>query len=169
MKFVFGLLHLLISTHQLNFFKIIFIFIIIFSKFLGGHMCPILGPLVPLFWISSDVSSGFQSQSGFCLIHIAEANIKYTLVLHVPTSVQPAWPPALPTHTVTSRGEVAGIHQLSFSGCVYYVHFRNAYKGRTHSSFETQRRRQQEIHNSSTSGLKKGHVSAKKRFQKKNK
>ena len=28
-----------------------------------------LGPLVPLFWISGDVSSGFQSQSGFCLIH----------------------------------------------------------------------------------------------------
>ena len=27
-----------------------------------------LGPLVPLFWISGDVSSGFQSQSGFCLI-----------------------------------------------------------------------------------------------------
>ena len=27
------------------------------------------GPLVPLFWISGDVSSGFQSQSGFCLIH----------------------------------------------------------------------------------------------------
>ena len=29
---------------------------------------PILRPLVPLFWISGDVSSGFQSQSGFCLI-----------------------------------------------------------------------------------------------------
>ena len=28
-----------------------------------------LGLLVPLFWISGDVSSGFQSQSGFCLIH----------------------------------------------------------------------------------------------------
>ena len=25
-------------------------------------------PLVPLVWISGDVSSGFQSQSGFCLI-----------------------------------------------------------------------------------------------------
>ena len=39
--------------------------------------CPILGPLVPLFWISGDVSSGFQSQSGFCLIHIADANVMY--------------------------------------------------------------------------------------------
>ena len=32
-------------------------------------MCPILGPLVPLFWISSDVSSGFQSQSGLPYLH----------------------------------------------------------------------------------------------------
>ena len=31
-------------------------------SFFGG------GALVPLFWISGDVSSGFQSQSGFCLI-----------------------------------------------------------------------------------------------------
>ena len=50
--------------------------------------CPILGPLVPLFWISGDVSSGFQSQSGFCLIRIAEANVMYIpwdppLVLHI--------------------------------------------------------------------------------------
>ena len=32
-------------------------------------MCSILGPLVPLFWISSDVSSGFQSQSGLPYLH----------------------------------------------------------------------------------------------------
>ena len=38
-----------------------------FFKFLADT-CPFLGPLVPLFWISGDVSSGFQSQSGFCLI-----------------------------------------------------------------------------------------------------
>ena len=43
-------------------------------------MCPILGPLVPLFWISGDVSSGFQRQSGFCLIRIAEANVMYKTV-----------------------------------------------------------------------------------------
>ena len=37
----------------------------VFETFIfGGHMCPILGPLVSLFWISSYVSSGFQSQSG---------------------------------------------------------------------------------------------------------
>ena len=36
-----------------------------------------LGPLIPMFWISGDVSSGFQSQSGFCLIHFCrgECNV----------------------------------------------------------------------------------------------
>ena len=38
-----------------------------FLKFLADT-CPFLGPLVLLFWIFGDVSSGFQSQSGFCLI-----------------------------------------------------------------------------------------------------
>ena len=37
--------------------------------------CPILGSLVPLFWISGDVSSGFQSQSGFYFIRIVQANV----------------------------------------------------------------------------------------------
>ena len=27
-----------------------------------------MGPLIPLFWTSGDVSYGFQSQNGFCLI-----------------------------------------------------------------------------------------------------
>ena len=45
------------------------LFFIFFLNFLGGHMCPILGPLVPLFWISSGVSSGFQSQSGLPYSH----------------------------------------------------------------------------------------------------
>ena len=31
-------------------------------------ICPFLGPLIPLFWISGDVFSWFESQSGFCLI-----------------------------------------------------------------------------------------------------
>ena len=61
-------------------FKEVYIYILFFKVF-GGHLCPILGPLVPLFWISGDVSSGFQSQSGLpgCLIHIVKANI-----MHVP-------------------------------------------------------------------------------------
>ena len=42
-------------------------FVVFFKTFLADT-CPFLGPLVPLFWISGDVSSGFQSQSEFCLI-----------------------------------------------------------------------------------------------------
>ena len=38
-----------------------------FFKFLLDT-CPFVGPLIPLFWTSGDISSGFQSQSGFCLI-----------------------------------------------------------------------------------------------------
>ena len=50
--------------------------------------CPTLGPLVPLFSISGDISSGFQNQGWFCFIHIVEANVVYIprdppLVLHV--------------------------------------------------------------------------------------
>ena len=62
--------------------------ILFFKKFLADT-CPFLWPLVPLVWISSDVSSGFQSQSGFCLIcFFAEANVMYIpwdppLVLHM--------------------------------------------------------------------------------------
>ena len=53
-------------------------FFFFFKVFLSDTFtCPILGPLVPLFWISGDVSSGFRSQSGFCLIRIAEANVMY--------------------------------------------------------------------------------------------
>ena len=40
-------------------------------------MCPILGPLVPLFWISSDVFSGFQSRSRLPYSLFAEANVMY--------------------------------------------------------------------------------------------
>ena len=31
-----------------------------------------MGPLKPLFWTSGDVSSGFQSQSGFCLLVMSQ-------------------------------------------------------------------------------------------------
>ena len=44
------------------------VFFVFFNKFLLDT-CPFVGPLIPLFWTSGDVSSGFQSQSGFCLIH----------------------------------------------------------------------------------------------------
>ena len=45
-----------------------FVFFLFFFKKFLADTCPFLGPLVPLFWISGDVSSGFQRQSGFCLI-----------------------------------------------------------------------------------------------------
>ena len=56
--------------------KLLFFFF--FLKFLADTLV-LFGPVVRLFWISGDVSSGFQSQSGFCLICIAEAN-----VMHIP-------------------------------------------------------------------------------------
>ena len=41
------------------------------------YTCPILGPLIPLFWISGDVSSGFQSQSGLPYSHCGgERNVR---------------------------------------------------------------------------------------------
>ena len=49
----------------------------LFSFFVGHIHMSYLGSLVSLFWISGDVSSGFQSQSVFCLIRIAEANVMY--------------------------------------------------------------------------------------------
>ena len=47
-----------VLTTPLNFFK----------GFWQTHVL-FLGPLVPLFWISGDDLSGFQSQIGFCLTH----------------------------------------------------------------------------------------------------
>ena len=44
------------------------LFFFFFEKFLADT-CPFLAPLVPLFWISGDVSSGFQSQSGLPYSH----------------------------------------------------------------------------------------------------
>ena len=49
----------------------------IFFKSCGEHTCSFLGLLVPLFWIAGGISSRFQSQSGFCLIRIAEVNVMY--------------------------------------------------------------------------------------------
>ena len=66
-----------------------------FLKFLADtHVLWGGGHLYPCFYISGDVSSGVQSQSGFYLIHFfAEANVMYIpqdppLVLHLLTSWQ---------------------------------------------------------------------------------
>ena len=42
----------------------VFLFVFFKNILTDTYTCPILGPLIPLFWISGDVSSGFQSQSG---------------------------------------------------------------------------------------------------------
>ena len=68
--------------------------------FFGGHTCPVLGPLIPLFWISGDFSSGFLTYSFF-----AEVNVMYIpwdppLVLHMWTSWWLALQRVLSPHTV---------------------------------------------------------------------
>ena len=55
-----------------------------------------VGTLIPLFWTSGDVSSGFQSKSGqlySCLAETYELHVPwdFLLVWHLPTSWQPAW------------------------------------------------------------------------------
>ena len=89
----------------------LFFFFFFFLKFLADT-CPFLGPLVPLFWISGDVSSGFQSQSGLPYSHCGgKRNVRSprstsgaTLADLLAAGAQPVLSP----HTVVSRGEVAG-------------------------------------------------------------
>ena len=40
-------------------------------------MCPILGSVVSLFWITGDVSSGFQNRVGSVLFTFVEVNVMY--------------------------------------------------------------------------------------------
>ena len=78
--------------------------------------CPFLGPLIPLFWISGDIFSWFESQSGFCLIcFFAEANVMHiprdlSLVLHMPTSWWPVHSWSLPNMHV-QRWDLLGFKQ----------------------------------------------------------
>ena len=71
------------STIQMPKLRLIYKYLSLKFFLSDTFTCPILRPLIPLFWISGDVSSGFQSQSGFCLIRIAEANVMY---IHSPRS-----------------------------------------------------------------------------------
>ena len=56
-----------------------------FSKCFGGHMrvSPILGPPVPLFLVSGDVSAGLWNQSGMPYSTLLETNVMY---IHSPRS-----------------------------------------------------------------------------------
>ena len=50
-----------------------------------------MGPLIPLFWTSGDVSSGLQSQNGFCLIRVQRRCTCYvTCSLRFTSGVTPA-------------------------------------------------------------------------------
>ena len=64
-----------------------------------------LGPLIPLFWASDDISSGFQSQSGQPYLHLAEAYVIYIpLVRHLLTSWRLTWQPIASPHAYFIRG-----------------------------------------------------------------
>ena len=91
-------------------------------------MCPILGPLVPLFWISGDVSSGFQSQSGLPYSHCGGKHNVCSLrstsgATHA--DLLAAGFAASPVPTYCCRGEVAGIRtcalRISVSQTLYQL------------------------------------------------
>ena len=48
----------------------VFLFLFYFDGFVDTFTCPILGPLIPLFLISGEVSSELQSQSGSALFEL---------------------------------------------------------------------------------------------------
>ena len=64
------------QTHKFN--ALIGSIILFFLNVFGGHihMSFFGDPGTPV-WISGDVSSRFQSQSGFCLIPIVGENVMY--------------------------------------------------------------------------------------------
>ena len=86
-----------------------------------------LGPLVPLFGISSDVSSGLQSQSGLPYSHCkGERNVcslrSTSDAIHADL-LEVGLPPVLSTYCCT--GEVAGIRtralRISVSQTLYQL------------------------------------------------
>ena len=105
------------------------------KKFLADT-CPFLGPLVPLFWISSDVSSGLQSGS-YLICFFAEVNVMYILqftplVLH--SSIP--WHPVTTLHASAELGlgwdlngwslgqktKALPLWQRPGSPCLYFFH-----------------------------------------------
>ena len=72
------------------------LFSLLFLKFFWRTWVLFVGPLIPLFWTSGDVSSGFQSQSGQAYLSLAEAYMLHVpwdspVVWHLPTSWWLAW------------------------------------------------------------------------------
>ena len=104
-----------------------------------------MGPLIPLFWTSGDVSSGFQSQSGFCLIRTwwrRTSNI--TCSLRFTSGATPArplcWPAWLPSRFLPHACKGIGgsrtgdlllhertLNRLSYAGSALYLVFNDCY------------------------------------------
>ena len=85
----------------------------IHMSFLGATGTPVSDFWWHLLWVSKPEWAAL----------FTEANVMYVpwdppLVLHLLTSWQLAWLPVLSTHTVASRGEVAGIRTLALRICV---------------------------------------------------
>ena len=96
-----------------------------FLKSFWADTCPFWGPLVPLFWISGDVSCRFQSQIGLPYSHCGGKHN-----VHSPRSTSGAtlagsWCAASPVPTYCCRGEVAGIRtralRISVSQTLYQL------------------------------------------------
>ena len=99
-----------------GFDEIYFVLCNFFLKHFWRTWVLFVGPLIPLFWTSSDISPGFQSQGGsiacvLCHLH-AMNSWDSPLVRHLPTSWRPAWRPvAFPTCYICSRGRILGFDQ----------------------------------------------------------
>ena len=72
---------ILIQPIARNLYRKSFSLIRVFKFFMDT--CPFVGPLIPLFWTSGDVSSGFQSQSGQPYSHFG-GGIHTSGVTHFP-------------------------------------------------------------------------------------
>ena len=66
-----------------------FLMISFFKNFLE-NISPFVGPLIPLFWTSGDVSSGFQSQNGQPYLHLLGGGIYVICFPRFTSGVTPA-------------------------------------------------------------------------------
>ena len=79
-----------------------------------------VGPLIPVFWTSGDVSSRFQSQSGQPYSHLVEVYVLYVsweshLVQHLLTSSVLFHVPAIPVRFLLFVGEILNLNVTAIS------------------------------------------------------
>ena len=125
-----------------------------FSFFLNFWRTWVLfvGPLIPLFWTSGDVSSGFQSQSGFCLIRTwrrRTSNVTHSLrfisgattadLLAASMATEPISSTYLRRHwwELNGRPLAPWVNAFFvFPSCYYYIHYFEKHKYKDwHSCF----------------------------------